>query len=147
MTHGWRSIVGEGSIRPGDKRPFGPSDQIVERRTNIGRHLRKAGQTEIEAMRSFEMAIREERLLSPLSQNDQTSLCCAETNNHEMVLDLLLEYHSLALVFNNDEKNYWKRTLPLHWAAKGGHESVVKLLIESGKIEIDLKDADERTPL
>jgi hypothetical protein len=29
---------------------------------------------------------------------------------------------------------------PLWWAAENGHEAVVKLLLETGKVEADLKD-------
>lgn len=30
--------------------------------------------------------------------------------------------------------------MPLWWAAKNGHEAVVKLLVETGKVEADLND-------
>ena len=36
---------------------------------------------------------------------------------------------------------------PLSWAARGGHEAVVKLLVETGKVDVDSKDSDGRTPL
>lgn len=37
---------------------------------------------------------------------------------------------------------------PLSWAARDGHDSVVKLLLETGKVDADSKDIDYgQTPL
>jgi hypothetical protein len=36
---------------------------------------------------------------------------------------------------------------PLSWAAATGHETVVKLLLDTGKVDIDSKDSDGWTPL
>lgn len=36
---------------------------------------------------------------------------------------------------------------PLSWAAENGHEAVVKLLLGTGKVDVDSKDEDGRTPL
>ncbi|OCK75533.1 ankyrin, partial [Lepidopterella palustris CBS 459.81] len=36
---------------------------------------------------------------------------------------------------------------PLSWAAGGGHEAVVKLLLETGEVDVDSKDEYGRTPL
>ncbi|OCK76291.1 ankyrin, partial [Lepidopterella palustris CBS 459.81] len=36
---------------------------------------------------------------------------------------------------------------PLSWAAEGGHEAVVKLLLETGEVDVDSKDEDGWTPL
>jgi ankyrin repeat domain-containing protein 50 len=37
---------------------------------------------------------------------------------------------------------------PLSWAAGNGYEAVVKLLLETGKVDVDSKDEDYgRTPL
>lgn len=45
-----------------------------------------------------------------------------------------------------DSKSKNGRT-PLSWAAGGGHEAVVKLLLETGKVNINSKSKDGRTPL
>ena len=36
---------------------------------------------------------------------------------------------------------------PLSWAAKYGHEAVVKLLLATGKVDVDSTDSQNRTPL
>jgi ankyrin repeat protein len=33
------------------------------------------------------------------------------------------------------------------WAAENGYEAVVKLLLETGKVDVNLKDSSRRTPL
>ena len=35
---------------------------------------------------------------------------------------------------------------PLSWAADNGHEAVFKLLLETGKVDVDSKDSGGRTP-
>jgi ankyrin repeat protein len=46
-----------------------------------------------------------------------------------------------------DSKDIYSRT-PLSWAAGNGHEAVVKLLLATGKADIDSKDSGYgRTPL
>jgi Ankyrin repeats (3 copies) len=48
---------------------------------------------------------------------------------------------------NLDLKDSYGRT-PLWWAAEKGHEAVVKLLLETGKADVDSKDTEHgRTPL
>ncbi|KAH0542764.1 hypothetical protein FGG08_002903 [Glutinoglossum americanum] len=49
--------------------------------------------------------------------------------------------------YNPDLQDSYRRT-PLSWAAERGHEVVVKLLLETGKVEVDSKeDKYGRTPL
>ncbi|KAF2183391.1 ankyrin, partial [Zopfia rhizophila CBS 207.26] len=36
---------------------------------------------------------------------------------------------------------------PLSWAARSGHEAVVKLLLETGKVDVDSKGGYGWTPL
>jgi ankyrin repeat protein len=44
-------------------------------------------------------------------------------------------------------KNSQYGQTPLSWAAEQGHEAVVKLLLKTGKVDVDAKDNDSRTPL
>jgi len=37
--------------------------------------------------------------------------------------------------------------MPLWWAARNGYKAVTKLLLDSGKVNINLKDSGGRTPL
>lgn len=36
---------------------------------------------------------------------------------------------------------------PLSWAAQNGHEAVIKLLLDTSKVDINLRDSDGKTPL
>jgi len=45
-----------------------------------------------------------------------------------------------------DSKDSYGRT-PLWWATGNGHEAIVKLLLDTGKMDADSKDSDGRTPL
>ena len=48
--------------------------------------------------------------------------------------------------YNPDLQDSYGRA-PLSWAAERGHEAVVKLLLETGKVDVDSKDRYGRTPL
>ena len=48
--------------------------------------------------------------------------------------------------YNPDLQDSYGRT-PLSWAARGGHEAVVKLLLETGKVDVESKDEYGQTPL
>jgi ankyrin repeat protein len=69
-------------------------------------------------------------------QSGQTPLLRAAEGGHEAVFLLLSTW-----------KGDVKGQMPLLWAAQNGHESVVKLLLSTGKIEVDSKDHIGRTPL
>jgi ankyrin repeat protein len=99
-----------------------------------------------DAMGNFETAIREERLLARKCQHGQTPLWCAEEDKYKVVdsvVNLLLTYDRIALDLKDE--HYIKPLLV--WVVQGKHEIIIKLLLETGKIEIDAKDQDERTPL
>src|SRR5947199_973908 len=62
----------------------------------------------------------------------------------------LLEQDSIGIDLQNDvdsKDSEYGRT-PLLWAARNGHEAVVKLLLATGKADVDSKDSKYgRTPL
>jgi ankyrin repeat protein len=79
-----------------------------------------------EAIESYEIALGEEDLHILKSQYSRTPLLCAAWNWYGAVVNV--------------------RTLLL-LAARGGHKAVVKLLLETGKVDVDSKDKSGRTPL
>ena len=52
-----------------------------------------------------------------------------------------------SLLEMRDEIDFQKDRNLLSWAAQGGHEAIVRLLLETGKIDIDSKDKLGQTPL
>jgi ankyrin repeat domain-containing protein 50 len=61
----------------------------------------------------------------------------------------LLEQDSISVDLQNEvnsKDNEYSQT-PLSWAAEKGHEAVVKLLLATGKADVDSKDRDGQTPL
>jgi hypothetical protein len=58
---------------------------------------------------------------------------------HQKLVRFILERRN-AIILRKD------RSL-LMWAAEGGHEAVVKLLLETGKVEVESKDLSGMTPL
>jgi ankyrin repeat protein len=68
-------------------------------------------------------------------------LKCAMDAEQEMVMKLLIKHNDVHvnMIIN-------KETL-LSWAAERGHEAVVKLLLETGKVDVDSKDIFGWTPL
>jgi ankyrin repeat protein len=72
---------------------------------------------------------------------DKTSFNCSPstTNESQNCINLLLE-------MGNEISSQPDQSV-LSWAAKGGHEAIVKLLLDTSKIDIDSKDKAGRTPL
>ncbi|KAL6868590.1 ankyrin repeat-containing domain protein [Trichoderma novae-zelandiae] len=77
---------------------------------------------------------------SPDSDN-QTPLLWAARNDHEAVVDLLIDANAALEARDKDQG-----ATPLIWAARKGHEKVVRLLLERGS-ELNARDYLERTPL
>ena len=50
------------------------------------------------------------------------------------------------ITIDTDNKDETGRT-PLSWAAAGGHEAIVKLLLDTGKVDVDTRDNAGWTPL
>ena len=48
---------------------------------------------------------------------------------------------------NAKKKLYGREQTPLSQAAWNGNEAIVKLLLETGEVDVDLKSSDDRTPL
>lgn len=47
---------------------------------------------------------------------------------------------------NINAKDRWDWT-PLWWAARNGHEAIVKLLLETGQADVDISGWNGQTPL
>jgi hypothetical protein len=45
------------------------------------------------------------------------------------------------------QRDLSREATPLSWAAENGHEAVIRLLLESGKVDVNMKDDYSRTPL
>ncbi|KAF2230381.1 purine and uridine phosphorylase [Viridothelium virens] len=73
-------------------------------------------------------------------------------SNGDRLPDLCLSPETVLWPLNDAYRSWSKRSqTPLFWAASGGHEAVVKLLVASEKVDVDLKDNNKdnngRTPL
>jgi ankyrin repeat protein len=97
--------------------------------------------TKVSSSSQAMMASRE--YISPYSQRVPRRMTgvhlAAYFGRVETTMALLKNRHDL------DSKDTYGRT-PLSWAAKSGHEAVVKLLLEEGA-ELETKDDDGQTPL
>jgi ankyrin repeat protein len=87
---------------------------------DIGKY-EKAEEKFREALQGYEIAVRKGRL-------------------HDRVA------HQLSLA-DLDLMNSQYRRPPLSWAAEGGHEAVVELLLRTGEADVNPKDMDGRSPL
>ena len=131
------------------KAEFGDHSDKATRTWNVALVLgdleeyREAEEKLREAIKGYEMAIREEHPRTLKSQYGLTPLSWAAGNGYDAVVKLLLAKDGV----DPDLKDSPYGRTPLSWAAQGGHEAVVKLLLETRKVEVDSKDKDGRTPL
>jgi ankyrin repeat protein len=58
-----------------------------------------------------------------------------------LLLRIILTVGYKDFLIKVDSKDTYSRTRLL-WAAIGGHEAIVKLLVEIGKVDVDSKDTD-----
>lgn len=81
------------------------------------------------------------RVISPVRHDDVTRLHQAATSGK------ISRTRSLASTsFNLNGLDRYKAT-PLHWAAKQGHDIIVKILLDRDDIKPDLENIEYRTPL
>jgi hypothetical protein len=77
-------------------------------------------------------------------------LCLASALGLKRAIKMfLLEQDSISVDLQNEvnsKDNEYSQT-PLSWAAEKGHEAVVKLLLATGKADVDSKNRDGQTPL
>jgi ankyrin repeat protein len=95
------------------------------------------------AKKLVKKTLREEQLLTLEAQYSLIPLLWATINGYSKIVNILLADGA-----DLDIRDWAGRTL-LSLAAENGHEGVVKLLLDTGKVDIDIesKDSNSRSPL
>jgi ankyrin repeat protein len=107
------------------------------------RNRKQADKHGRDSMRSFDIAMRKAWPLAPECRSNQTSLDCAKREHYRTIVNLLHEFYRLTL--DPYDKDYGP--LPLLWAAQGGYEAVIKVLLDVRNIDLNVMDQNGRTPL
>jgi ankyrin repeat protein len=105
------------------------------------REHKKADERLLEARIGFIAAFGKEHLLRLVSQNGRTLLSFAAEVGQGDVVKRLLE------TVDPDIKDGKSCQTPLWCAAGNGHKAIVKLLLQTGKVDADSKDRFGETPL
>lgn len=96
-----------------------------------------------EATDGYKKVVGEDYPYTPESRYSQAPLSWAAGNGCNTIVTLLLTKHNV----DPDLKESHSGLTALSRAAMGGHEAVVKLLLETGKVEVNAKDSNNQTPL
>ncbi|TGO13827.1 hypothetical protein BPAE_0704g00010 [Botrytis paeoniae] len=102
----------------------------------------KADERLLKARSDYMAAFGKDYMPGPLRQYGRTLLSFVAGEGHKDITKLLLN------ISHPDIKNGKNNLMLLLWAAKNGHEGVVRLLLTTSQVEVDLKDSGyNRTPL
>jgi Ankyrin repeats (3 copies)/NACHT domain len=105
--------------------------------------------------RLIRIACRHQPTIDIEGERHRYPLFAAMTNGHRDAVRALLQQEtshsqeadiSAQLDYGQDFK-VQKGLTPLLWAIRGGYEAVGKLLLETGKVDVDSKDENGQTPL
>jgi ankyrin repeat protein/serine/threonine protein kinase len=77
-------------------------------------------------------------------------LFTAKLRGEEKIVQSIIEEDPLMLhcdMVDINPRDLSREATPLSWAAENGHEPVIRLLLESGKVDVNIKNHNSQTPL